>query len=686
MAYNHLPVRIVDLMGDIEKDASAELAPLLGKTEVDDKIAGIVAAINEVMFTMFAVGHIVSPDQVPARARYFFKSQKAGHCEMPTKLTRDILAKHAPDAITDGQIADVARWVKCKIMERIYASFFEKLRQDLIVVSQKAEKPFAKWNLDTFMVGKWQTLREFIRTTVAPDDPEKWFLSNMSLGIDKEYLAAFTPALQSKHRERLHKHNGTPLTTDALKSLLDKVGPVPLIGGLEEEKRAKNFTLEGPPGLREAAKGDMLLANIKLLPRTATRTSRGLTAIAGTYVAADAVGDGILGLDKTLEKYDPARGFKISTYGRAWIIQSMIREAEKTGRHIRLPSHLSEAARTMFGKIGNFNAKHGRVPTEEEIAEMLDLTVENCNLLRAVLNKPSSLDQARDPERPNSTIANTIADTSPRAAPDIGIMAQGIAERIQKLSEAHLTPKQALVMRMRFGMRGTETIINNNDISREQLEAAIAKMKDSAGKYSIERTGSALEVTVNPELGDILDIINLSRTTVLNAELVFVLNIPQGKHNTPYAMRAAGKHADKIKMFTRNHKLHIVVDPRETEAAREANNIVGELLKRWQELQLYAKAVLEPQGKETLDELNSRLQNDFGAAISGTKNLVQHTITLEVFDGMKFDHIGIVIGLTRERVRQIQQRVLRKLRLHLNDEPSTIVSKPEDDDEEEDGE
>jgi RNA polymerase primary sigma factor len=137
-----------------------------------------------------------------------------------------------------------------------------------------------------------------------------------------------------------------------------------------------------------AAKEQLVVANLRLVVHVARRyQGHGLTL-------PDLVQEGMLGLIRAAEKFDWRKGCRFSTYATLWIRQALQRGLDNTGRTIRIPSHMSRAARRVARIELELEGLLGRVPTDDEIAEAADVDHATVGLLRHVCREPTSLDRA----------------------------------------------------------------------------------------------------------------------------------------------------------------------------------------------------------------------------------------------------------------------------------------------------
>ena len=258
-------------------------------------------------------------------------------------------------------------------------------------------------------------------------------------------------------------------SSDPVSWYLATIGRIPLLTPAEEIELGNQvqammaFTEDGTKTFEEAelngkdrrmlrigrrAKERMMKANLRLVVSVAKKyQGKGLELL-------DLIQEGSLGLERAVEKFDPTRGYKFSTYAFWWIRQSMTRAIACQSRTIRLPVHLSERLTTIRKVSLDLAHKLGAMPSRIEIAEAMDISMEELDsLLRQALTT-SSLDAPVNGEEGRSFLGDLIADASLEEPLDL------VEQRIhhEQLGRwlSHLSEQEQHVLKMRFGLEGQE--------------------------------------------------------------------------------------------------------------------------------------------------------------------------------------------------------------------------------------
>jgi RNA polymerase primary sigma factor len=194
------------------------------------------------------------------------------------------------------------------------------------------------------------------------------------------------------------------------------------------------------------AKDRMINANLRLVVSQARRyQGHGLPI-------EDLVQEGMLGLIRAVEKFDWRRGFKFSTYGILWIRQAIQRGLQNSGRTIRIPVHVAQRQTKVRKVESELNSKLGREPTDEEIAAVAELTVEEVAEVRELARNLSSLDQPVGDDG-ESALGDLLPSDRPDPSDEVAesMREQQVAEIVAELPERHRQ-----VIELRYGLSGGE--------------------------------------------------------------------------------------------------------------------------------------------------------------------------------------------------------------------------------------
>lgn len=230
---------------------------------------------------------------------------------------------------------------------------------------------------------------------------------------------------------------------DATHIYLREIGYTPLLTAEEEVSFAK-LVQQGD----KAAKRRMIESNLRLVVKIARRyTNRGLALL-------DLIEEGNLGLMRAVEKFDPDRGFRFSTYATWWIRQTIERALMNQTRTIRLPIHVVKELNTYLRAARQLTQELDHEPTAEEIAKTLNKPVENVEHMLALNEKITSVDSPIGNEG-DKPLVDILADAS-SADPALVLLDDNLRASLDEwISE--LSETQQEVLARRFGLRGFDS-------------------------------------------------------------------------------------------------------------------------------------------------------------------------------------------------------------------------------------
>ena len=230
---------------------------------------------------------------------------------------------------------------------------------------------------------------------------------------------------------------------DATQLYLNEIGYSPLLTP-EEEVYFARLARKGD----EAGRKRMIESNLRLVVKIARRyINRGLTLL-------DLIEEGNLGLIRAVEKFDPERGFRFSTYATWWIRQTIERAIMNQTRTIRLPIHVVKELNVYLRAARELTQQLDHEPSADEIATMLDKPVDEVKRMLGLNERVASVDTPLGPDSDKSLL-DTIADTHV-SDPSQLLQESDIKDSIG-IWLGELTDKQCEVVSRRFGLRGYET-------------------------------------------------------------------------------------------------------------------------------------------------------------------------------------------------------------------------------------
>ena len=255
-------------------------------------------------------------------------------------------------------------------------------------------------------------------------------------------------------------------TEDPVRMYLKEIGTVPLLS-VEEEYRLAVRKSQGD----EVAKQRLIEANLRLEVSIAKRyTGRGMSFL-------DLVQEGNLGLIKGVEKFDPEKGFKLSTYATWWIRQSVTRALADQARTIRVPVHMVETINKMSKMQRKLTLELGYEPSIKELADHLDMSEEKVQEIMQIAREPASLETPIG-EEDDSNLGDFVADSNV-VSPEGNVESVMLREHIDTLL-GDLKERERQVIVLRFGLedghpRTLEEVGKEFNVTRERIRQIEAK-------------------------------------------------------------------------------------------------------------------------------------------------------------------------------------------------------------------
>ncbi len=255
-------------------------------------------------------------------------------------------------------------------------------------------------------------------------------------------------------------------TEDPVRMYLKEIGTVSLLSA-EEEYALAIRKQQGD----ETAKQRLIEANLRLVVSIAKRyTGRGMSFL-------DLVQEGNLGLIKGVEKFDPEKGFKLSTYATWWIRQSVTRALADQARTIRVPVHMVETINKMSKMQRKLTLELGYEPSVKELAEHLDMSEDKVQEIMQIAREPASLETPIG-EEDDSNLGDFVADANV-LTPESNVEAVMLREHIDSLL-GDLKERERQVIVLRFGLedghpRTLEEVGKEFNVTRERIRQIEAK-------------------------------------------------------------------------------------------------------------------------------------------------------------------------------------------------------------------
>jgi RNA polymerase primary sigma factor len=265
------------------------------------------------------------------------------------------------------------------------------------------------------------------------------------------------------------------ISDDSVRLYLREIGKIPLLNP-EEELELAHKVVAGD----KRAKDKMAEANMRLVVSIAKRYSgRGLDFL-------DLIQEGNTGLLRAVEKFDPDKGFKFSTYATWWIRQAITRAIADQARTIRIPVHMVETINKLLRTQRRMTQELNREPSIEELAKELEMEPEKVEYVIKIKQDITSLDAGvgRDGEDEDSVLGDFIEDED-AASPVDTAASQLLKEQVQDILNT-LTEREQKIVKMRFGLEDgkshtLEEVGQEFSVTRErirQIEAkALAKLR-----------------------------------------------------------------------------------------------------------------------------------------------------------------------------------------------------------------
>jgi len=307
-------------------------------------------------------------------------------------------------------------------------------------------------------------------------------IATAGIAIDEKEV---TPEEKNKRR-REREVDLLEISNDSVRMYLSEIGRVPLIDGKKEVELARRI-LKGDA----SAKQQLAEANLRLVVSIAKKyIGRGLSFL-------DLIQEGNIGLFRAVEKFDPERGFKFSTYATWWIRQAITRAIADQARTIRIPVHMVETINKLTHTQRRLVQELGREPSVEELAVEMEMEVKKVRHIKKISQDIISLESPVGSEE-DSKLGDFIEDEE-AINPFDATNRQLRKENVHSMLE-FLTPRERKIIEMRFGLNDgightLEEVGKEFGVTRErirQIEAKVLqKMRDHPRSMTIREHGGA---------------------------------------------------------------------------------------------------------------------------------------------------------------------------------------------------
>jgi RNA polymerase primary sigma factor len=274
-----------------------------------------------------------------------------------------------------------------------------------------------------------------------------------------------------------------------LQLYLQEIGKTPLLTIDEEVSLARRIRRGD-----KSARDHMIKANLRLVVKIAMDYKDfGLPLL-------DLISEGNIGLIKAVERFDPRKGGKLSTYAAWWIKQSIKRALANQSKTIRLPVHLVDKISKMRRTAMALTEQLGREPSDEELAAELQIPTSKVAHLKSVSVRPASLDAPIGDEGDSATFGEVVGDDS-AVSPYEGLREKNLSNDLHAMVDS-LDKREAEIIKLRFGLEGREELTLEEvgkrfNVTRERIRQleylALTKMRKAMAKNEAVRSLDEIE-------------------------------------------------------------------------------------------------------------------------------------------------------------------------------------------------
>jgi RNA polymerase primary sigma factor len=275
-----------------------------------------------------------------------------------------------------------------------------------------------------------------------------------------------------------------PLERSSLQLYLQEIAKTPLLTIQEEIDLARRIRRGN-----KAARDHMIKANLRLVVKIAMDYKDfGLPLL-------DLISEGNIGLIKAVERFDPRKGGKLSTYAAWWIKQSIKRSLANQSKTIRLPVHLVDKISKMRKTAMALTEQFGREPTDEELARELQIPTSKVAHLKSVSVRPTSLDAPISDDGDSASFGDIVGDEN-AVNPLESLLGKNSNSDLRSMIGS-LEKREAEIIRLRFGLDGKdeltlEEVGKKFKVTRERVRQlqniALSKMRKALSKNEAQRS------------------------------------------------------------------------------------------------------------------------------------------------------------------------------------------------------
>ena len=300
-------------------------------------------------------------------------------------------------------------------------------------------------------------------SAIEPQEPEEGDLSEEEELSDEEL--------------EITVDNVDSFADDSVRLYLREIGKIPLLTQDEEQVLARKAAKGN-----KKAKDKMVESNMRLVVSIAKRYSgRGLDFL-------DLIQEGNTGLLRAVDKFDPEKGFKFSTYATWWIRQAITRAIADQARTIRIPVHMVETINKVLRAARKLTQELNREPTVEEIAKEMDMEPEKVDYVMKIKQDIASLNASvgRDGDDEDSVLGDFVEDEE-RASPEDTAANQILKEQLASILTT-LSDREQKIIKLRFGIGGgrphtLEEVGSEFSVTRERIRQIEAKALSKLRKH-----------------------------------------------------------------------------------------------------------------------------------------------------------------------------------------------------------